>query len=190
MAQSSPTYVALAAVSFDATGAYALQEAARIAHLHEATQLHLVHVRASEAEQQTIPEELQARVQAVQSARPIRITAHIRAGDPARAILQTALELDADLIVVGTHQREGVERLVLGSVAEHVLRGAHCPVLVAMPKDYARASDSVEPVCPDCARVRRESSNQVFWCDRHRHSRVRPHVYEPGDSNRPGPLAM
>lgn len=50
-------------------------------------------------------------------------------GDPAGEILRVAKENRADLIVLGTHGRTGVGRLVMGSVAEQVLRRASCPVL-------------------------------------------------------------
>jgi len=50
-------------------------------------------------------------------------------GDPAVVIVETAQETDADLIVMGTHGRAGLTRLVMGSVAEEVLRHAPCPVL-------------------------------------------------------------
>jgi nucleotide-binding universal stress UspA family protein len=52
------------------------------------------------------------------------------AGDPAREILRYAARQAIDLIVIGTHGRTGVTRVLLGSVAERVVRGAHCPVLV------------------------------------------------------------
>lgn len=51
------------------------------------------------------------------------------------AIVEAAREGGADLIVIGTHGRRGVERMMLGSVAERVLRRAHCPVAtVRAPK--------------------------------------------------------
>jgi len=50
------------------------------------------------------------------------------AGVPEDAILQTADEIRAGLIVMGTHGRSGLDRLKLGSVADAVLRRAHCPV--------------------------------------------------------------
>ena len=50
-------------------------------------------------------------------------------GDSVEEILATAERLPADLIVMGTHGRRGFERLVLGSVAEKVLRKSPCPVL-------------------------------------------------------------
>jgi nucleotide-binding universal stress UspA family protein len=50
-------------------------------------------------------------------------------GDPAAQILHAARELDANLIVMGTHGRTGLGRLLTGSVAEAVSRRAPCPVL-------------------------------------------------------------
>ena len=54
-------------------------------------------------------------------------------GNPAARILDRATSLPADLIVMGTHGRGGFERLLLGSVAEKVLRKASCPVLTVPP---------------------------------------------------------
>jgi nucleotide-binding universal stress UspA family protein len=56
------------------------------------------------------------------------------------AILERARALPADLIVMGSHGRSGVPRLLLGSVTEHVLRAAGCPVLVVPPHDAVAAS--------------------------------------------------
>ena len=53
----------------------------------------------------------------------------LKKGDARTAILAAAKELPADLIVIGTHGRRGVSRLMLGSVAESVARTAPCPVL-------------------------------------------------------------
>jgi nucleotide-binding universal stress UspA family protein len=51
-------------------------------------------------------------------------------GDPAGQIVRHARDERCDLLVIGTHGRTGVARLVLGSVAEHVARQSPCPVLV------------------------------------------------------------
>jgi nucleotide-binding universal stress UspA family protein len=53
----------------------------------------------------------------------------VEAADPRDLILATAARIDADLIVMGTHGRRGISRLVLGSVAEDIVRRAPCPVL-------------------------------------------------------------
>lgn len=52
----------------------------------------------------------------------------------ATLIVNDAREWNADLIVLGTHGRRGLDRLVLGSVAEQVVRNAGCPVLLVRPK--------------------------------------------------------
>jgi nucleotide-binding universal stress UspA family protein len=54
-------------------------------------------------------------------------------GDPAKAILKTADELNVDSIVMATHGRRGLGRLILGSVAERVVRESHRPVLTVRP---------------------------------------------------------
>lgn len=53
----------------------------------------------------------------------------VRVGDPYSEIMRHAAEIHADLIVMGTHSRHLLGRLLLGSVAQKVLRGASCPVL-------------------------------------------------------------
>lgn len=60
---------------------------------------------------------------------PMKLHAIMRTGDPRDLIVDTAAEIGADLIVMGTHGRRGVTRALLGSVAEGVLRHATCPVL-------------------------------------------------------------
>lgn len=54
----------------------------------------------------------------------------IRFGDPGHQITDYAQEIHADLIVLSSHGQTGLTRLLLGSVAEKVVRLAHCPVLV------------------------------------------------------------
>jgi nucleotide-binding universal stress UspA family protein len=54
----------------------------------------------------------------------------IHVGKPAAEIVKTAKQWPADLIVIGSHARHGIQRALLGSVAEAVLHRAPCPVLV------------------------------------------------------------
>jgi nucleotide-binding universal stress UspA family protein len=57
-------------------------------------------------------------------------------GDPAAAIVRVADEEHADMIVMGTHGRTGFLRMIMGSVAEVVVRKAACPVLtIKQPAD-------------------------------------------------------
>ncbi len=57
-------------------------------------------------------------------------------GFPAQEILNIAREWDADVIVMGTHGRSGLGKLITGSVAEHVIRHATIPVLIT-PRNIA-----------------------------------------------------
>lgn len=73
------------------------------------------------------------------------LKAHARIGRPVPTIVQACVDYGTDLLIVGTHARRGVERLLLGSVAEALVREAPCPVLIARPVDYAARSKSTTP---------------------------------------------
>lgn len=66
-----------------------------------------------------------------------KVCVHVRVGKPAETLLQIAVDYDADVIVVGTHARKGLERWALGSVAETLVRNARLPVVVAKRKDFS-----------------------------------------------------
>ncbi|HTK20018.1 MAG TPA: universal stress protein [Mucilaginibacter sp.] len=65
-----------------------------------------------------------------QYAEELKITNFTEYGLTADGILKCSAEFDADLIVVGTHSRKGIDRLFMGSIAEHVVRHSTIPVLV------------------------------------------------------------
>lgn len=72
----------------------------------------------------------QTKLDNIQAVGPaVRTEKLLRVGPAAAAIVAAAHELNADLIVMGTHGRTGLGRLLIGSVAEAVLRKADCPVL-------------------------------------------------------------
>jgi len=54
----------------------------------------------------------------------------VKEGDYAETILQTAKEIKADIIVMGTHSRKGLDKVLLGSVAENVLHHATIPLFI------------------------------------------------------------
>ncbi|MCC8425099.1 universal stress protein [Mucilaginibacter sp. UR6-11] len=58
------------------------------------------------------------------------ITQYEEFGDTADGIINCSKEFGADLIVIGTHSRTGIDRLLMGSIAEHVVRHSEVPVLV------------------------------------------------------------
>lgn len=59
----------------------------------------------------------------------IKVVQVVREGVPFREVVAYAQEMEIDLIIVGTHGRTGLSHLLLGSVAERVVRSAPCPVL-------------------------------------------------------------
>lgn len=134
----------LVPIELDDTAAQVLDYAVTLAARLDA-RLHVVHAvpwpllgaEVPIAVTETAMDEVMAREQkafenlvAAHTARLPVGTAALKKGDARTVILATALELEADLIVMGTHGRRGVSRLMLGSVAESVVRTAPCPVLL------------------------------------------------------------
>jgi nucleotide-binding universal stress UspA family protein len=77
------------------------------------------------------PDDARARLESIRPSNAKIAVKHVLLeGDPASEIVDYAREARADVIVMGTHGRGGVERLMLGSVAERVLRDSHCSVMV------------------------------------------------------------
>lgn len=76
---------------------------------------------------------------------------HVRlAKNAANALEQVAFDVDADLVVVGTHARKGLEKWMLGSVADALLQNGRVPLLVARPPRYEgmTRSEKIEPPRP------------------------------------------
>jgi hypothetical protein len=75
------------------------------------------------------------------------VSVYLTTGNPAKRIVTLANAVDADMIVLGTHGRRGIERLFLGSVASEVVKTAICNVLVVRPSDFMRGEKlpEIEP---------------------------------------------
>lgn len=91
---------------------------------------------------------------------------HVLEGSPRRAILQLGVDLGADLLVVGTHEQRRLERLVLGSVAEAMLREAPFSVLVARGAAVELPAGLRAP-CEHCLESQRRASGVELWCALH-----------------------
>jgi len=74
-----------------------------------------------------------------------RLRGVLQTGTAYRAIADAAQALKADLIVMGTHGRTGVSHLLVGSVAERVVRTAPCPVLTVNPSKQRRRLGAAAP---------------------------------------------
>ena len=127
------------------------------------------------------------------SSLPFRLASHVSIDAPAHGIAQLGSDLGANLIVVGTHNRKGLERFLLGSVAEATVRYAHCPVLVIPAPEQVKDEVVIEPPCPNCVKIRAESAGQELWCTQHRERHGRRHTYHQADrssSDRNFPLTF
>ena len=122
--------------------------AARVARPFPEAAVHIVHVLrvgrfdrappggASSAHADALHEAneiLQAHVRSAKLQCRNAVVGHFSVGDPTAEILKACAELRADLLVVGTHDHAGFERLLLGSVAETLTRKAGCSVMVVRP---------------------------------------------------------
>lgn len=68
----------------------------------------------------------------------LKVVRELRSGSPIANILQYAEEKKIDMIVMGTHGRHGFSHMLLGSVAEHVVRRAPCSVLTVRPAESSK----------------------------------------------------
>ncbi|NJB68199.1 nucleotide-binding universal stress UspA family protein [Desulfobaculum xiamenense] len=64
----------------------------------------------------------------------VSVTGRVATGYAAEEILETAHNEKVDMIVIGTHGRKGIDRILFGSVAEKVVKGSACPVLTIRPQ--------------------------------------------------------
>jgi universal stress protein A len=141
------------ATDFSDTAEAAWEMACGLAGVHRA-ELTLVHVfpdlppspdvavpsvmEVWEEQRRWVSQELERRV-ADAVARGLRSRAVLKMGPAAAGLVEAVNEVGGDLVVVGTHGRTGLERVLLGSVAEQVVRAAPCAVLTVKPRAGERA---------------------------------------------------
>jgi nucleotide-binding universal stress UspA family protein len=183
-------YVVLAGIDFSETSSEVLRAAADLAR--PGSELHLVYVRHDAPSESTATmsqdrqvafashiDEVHVKLEEVgrQVLDPSRrVVLHTRVGRPDVEIAQLASDIEADMLVIGTHGRTGLKRLVLGSVAESLVRYAPCSVLTLHSKTVP-PWEQIEPPCPDCIAVQRETQRSRFLCERHAKRHPRAHTY-------------
>lgn len=203
----SKPYVIVVGVDYSNIGELALTRAFELATEKQNAEVHIVYVlqtfgalapvelnvgtsgpdpsllaRASEQLRQYADQALQAfKAKAGEKRLFERAVSHLRLESPAHEIAQLASDLEADLVIVGTHGRRGASRLLLGSVAEGVVRLAPCPVLVVRPKVVPEEGPRIEPPCPRCVETRKATGNRELWCEQHRERHGRRHSYHSVD---------
>lgn len=124
----------LCPIDFSATSLKALRYAAEMAA--GGAELLLLHAfdlpqtLTYDSQQQPADPKLREQLDKVEVKPPAaKVFRLLHAGLPGEVICWTAQQQNCDLIVLGTHGRTGLKHLLLGSVAEHVIRHARCPVL-------------------------------------------------------------
>jgi nucleotide-binding universal stress UspA family protein len=183
--------VVLVAIDFSSSSPEVLRTAASIAHSGKG-ELHLVHVVRHPTSETTVAISADRDLDSASNTDSVhtrlqrlgeqvggvarRVLLHVRVGKPDVEIAQLAHELGADLLVIGTHGRTGMERLILGSVAESLVRHAPCTILTCRPK-MAPMWDQIVLACPDCVTIQRETQRARLWCDRHAVHHPRGHTY-------------
>lgn len=154
-------YPILACVTLDQNGRHALQHALYLSVTHGHAPLHVANVvpdpsasgRGAVIERQNNAldlalADLQAFVKECAGARAEALRLHVRIGKPVETILQLAIDYDIELVVVGAHARTKLERFRFGSVSQGLVEAARCPVLVAVPRDFAGMEPTLIPDPP------------------------------------------
>ncbi|MBN1880483.1 universal stress protein [bacterium] len=136
----------LCATDFSESARYAYQFALSIAARHHAS-IELFHVMEPsayssdriESDEETYAQKMSHRLVDFSQSIPsdISISTLIAVGVPYIEIVKRAELIHADLIVIGTHGRTGIRHMLIGSVAEKVVRTASCPVMTVRHPDHA-----------------------------------------------------
>jgi nucleotide-binding universal stress UspA family protein len=202
MTQPSQSFVVVVGVDYSETSNLAFDRALELCRSQPDATLHVVNVAAmvlgaGDVEQALVidPKERSAEVEARLVAwleqrlagvrargltTPARVVSHVRWEVPGEEIAQLAADLEADLVVVGTHGRRGLSRALMGSVAESTVRLAPCPVLVVRPKGVTQVP-AIEPPCPACVATRKASGGASYWCEQHSQRHGQRHTYYSTD---------
>lgn len=124
LACRAPQHVLHVVVAIDAWNGFPIAPTEHVDYLY------------AERLQKMVTERLVAMFSGRATASEVQFYVHARIGKPANQILQLAHEIGADMVIIGSHGKTGVERFVLGSVSERIVREAHCAVIVARAKTY------------------------------------------------------
>jgi universal stress protein A len=140
--------IVLAAIDTSNLASRVVEYAARVARrTWPNSQLHLLHVFRSSSfdrpasagiDRDGLLEEarnhLEYHVRSARKQCPSPVVGHFSEGDPVEEVLKAARSVGADLLIVGTHDATGLERLLLGSIADKLAKRAPCSVLIVRQK--------------------------------------------------------
>jgi nucleotide-binding universal stress UspA family protein len=176
----------LVAIDYSDGSTSVVEHALAISQGYRPCTLHFLHVNQSrvkddegqEAQRFELMEWLAARLpQADEALADVTVIAHEATGDPWHVIVQMASDLMSDMVVLGTGGRKGLERMMMGSVAEAVSRHCGCSVSVLRKKAHDQPFMELEPRCGLCVEARLESKGAVLWCHDHVARQARRHAH-------------
>jgi nucleotide-binding universal stress UspA family protein len=179
-------FVLLAALDLTDTesGGYALEQALRVASRIPGAQMHVLHVSDGKPEQQTLELLRHYVIEKAASLPTVTLEGvgvHVRKGEPAHVIAEMASEINADLVIVGTHRIPQLRTVVKGHTGKRIERESTVPVLVAGPRPKPQPEHIIviEGPCPDCLATRQSTGGRSWWCARHaeHHPVLRHHLY-------------
>lgn len=155
---SQQGFVVIVGYDFSELGEEALRIGVTFARSASKAELHVAHVISPPAVMSelgpTVPlegvidearERIATRLDNARLPATVRASAHVSLGDAGHELPELAQELHADLIVLGTHGRKGLQRMLLGSVAEQVVRRAPCSVMCVKLRPEAVREKREEP---------------------------------------------
>jgi nucleotide-binding universal stress UspA family protein len=171
---ASGKFLILVGIDFSENGSRVLRSAADLASTTPDAELHLVHAFGPAVKADNLgwfpalsdlasiedSDAASAALHQLATSIPLRserVCAYVHEGSATAVITQVAEDIEADLVVVGSHDRAGANRAVFGSVAEKLVRSAPCPVLIIRGKSIP-STDPVAPPCPAC-----EASKRLTW---------------------------
>jgi nucleotide-binding universal stress UspA family protein len=171
---TSGKFLILVEVDFSENGRSVLHSAADLASTMPYAELHLVHafgpaVRADQLGWFPALSDLAsiedsdaagAALHRIAASIPLpdtRVCAHVHEGSATTVIAQLAEDIEADVVVVGNHDRAGANRAFFGAAVEKLVRMAPCPVLIIRSKSI-RSSDPIATPCPAC-----EAGKRLTW---------------------------
>src|SRR5277367_1133420 len=183
---SAPKFTVVAGLDFTDADGPAFEQAVRLVVRVPGGELHLVHVFGTAPSPEQLGDlssHLRLYVNEMAEITPglrgVEVGIHLRGGKTVREIVQLATDVQADLIVVGSHKGPHVKDWILGSTVERLVSSAGFPVLVAAPrpKSVEKHEPAIERPCPQCVAARVASGGKQWWCERHAHEAVTGHTY-------------
>jgi nucleotide-binding universal stress UspA family protein len=186
IATPAPKFTVVVGLDFTDADGPAFDQAARLVQRVPGGELHLVHVfdtAPSADKSRDLSGHLRLYVDEKAALTPglqgVMVGIHLRGGKVVRELVQLATDVQAALIVVGSHRGAHLKDRIVGSTVERLVSGSTFPVLVATPKpkDLEKHEPTIEPPCPQCLAARAASGGKQWWCARHASEATIGHTY-------------